>query len=365
MPANNGNLQYIPITKLLFDPKNPRLPSSVNGENERAVLDWMLKEGTIIELMSSIGEQDYFPGEPLLAVPSKKNGFYEVIEGNRRLAAIKLLHNPELATRKGRSTKVVSEEAKHKPDTLPALVYKKREDILDYLGYRHITGIKEWDPLAKARYLSQLQQKFLNLPAGEQYKSLARIIGSRADYVARMLTGYSAYEYMKDENFFDIPDLIEDTLDFSVLTTALNYSNIAEFVGLEHRGDATLANIDRSNLKLLMSWMFEKNSEGMTKLGESRDLKNLSAIVSSPRALEAFIDGASLERAYLLTEEPSLLFSKSINEAKARLMDAHENSYLVDEPLKSDSDMLFDVMKLARDLKSIVDTKLFALEPTS
>lgn len=366
MPGANATIKYIPVDKLLFDPKNPRLPSSVKGENERAVLNWMLTDATIIELMSSIGEQGYFPGEPLLAIPAKKKGFYEVIEGNRRLASVKLLRNPELAPTKAKSVQIVSEEAKREPpDVLPALVYEKREKILDYLGYRHITGIKEWDPLAKARYLDQLRKKFSNLSPEEQYRSLARIIGSRADYVARLLTGFGVYEYIDDQSFFKIRGLNEDSFDFSVFTTALNYADIAEFVGLEHRGDTSLTHLNKENLKLLISWMFERYAEGKTRLGESRNLKELSAIVSSPRALEAFIAGVPLERAYLLTEEPALLFSKAINDAKARLMDAHESSYLVDKPLQSDSEMLLDVMKLARDLRSLVENKLFALETES
>ncbi len=48
----------------------------------------MTKVSTIS--MLSIGQQGYFPGEPLLAV--KSNGNYIVVEGNRRLAAVKLLN---------------------------------------------------------------------------------------------------------------------------------------------------------------------------------------------------------------------------------------------------------------------------------
>ena len=59
-------INYSQINSLRFDPHNPRLPPSVDGENEELLLDWMLREGSIIELMASIGENGYFPGEPLL-----------------------------------------------------------------------------------------------------------------------------------------------------------------------------------------------------------------------------------------------------------------------------------------------------------
>src|SRR5256886_5857908 len=51
---------------------------------------WMLDNANIIELMNSIGEQGFFVGEPLVVIPSKTiTGKYEVVEGNRRLTAVR------------------------------------------------------------------------------------------------------------------------------------------------------------------------------------------------------------------------------------------------------------------------------------
>src|SRR5882762_9376812 len=108
MPTNNKSIQYEKVDNLLFDPDNPRFPSTLNGEDEDEVLDWMLKDATIVELMGSIGEQGYFPGEPLLVVPAKKGGKYYVVEGNRRLSAVKLLLKPNLAPTKKKSVQIAS-----------------------------------------------------------------------------------------------------------------------------------------------------------------------------------------------------------------------------------------------------------------
>jgi hypothetical protein len=91
--------ELVPIENLRFDPDNPRLPSSVDGHKESEVLKWMLESATLPELMAAIGEQGYFVGEPLLVVPANKSkgNVYKVIEGNRRLAAVMLLHDPKLA----------------------------------------------------------------------------------------------------------------------------------------------------------------------------------------------------------------------------------------------------------------------------
>ncbi len=89
-------IEYFPYEQLEFDKDNPRLPHSVvNSNNEGDVIDWMLKDASIIELMGSIGEKGFFAGEPLLGIqhpeiPEK----YIIVEGNRRLTAVKLLHHP-------------------------------------------------------------------------------------------------------------------------------------------------------------------------------------------------------------------------------------------------------------------------------
>jgi len=163
MDTASKSVTSIPVSKLHFDPNNPRLPSSVDGKDENNVLEWMLKEATLIELMGSIGETGYSMGEPLLVVPKQDdNTHYYVVEGNRRLAAVKLLSNPETAPIRKVQVKEAAESTKHKPLELPAIVYPQRADITYYLGYRHITGVKPWDPLAKAKYAADLFEQIAN-----------------------------------------------------------------------------------------------------------------------------------------------------------------------------------------------------------
>lgn len=223
--ADQKTTILVPVKNLRFDPDNPRLPSTVNGNKESEVIEWMLDDATLPELMAAIGEQDYFPGEPLLVVPAdqRKDDIYTVVEGNRRLAAVKLLQNPGLAPMGSKKVQIISDEAKKRPGELPALVFDKRDDILRYLGYRHVTGIKEWNPLAKARYLEQLAQKSKGPYSKKKFQAMARTIGSHWDYVARLLTGLAIYKLMESRSFFGIQGLDENDIEFAVLTTALSY----------------------------------------------------------------------------------------------------------------------------------------------
>lgn len=80
---------------LLFDPKNTRIPANRRSNDQRRLLHELLEHEDVKGLASSITKLGLFPNERLVVVSSGKR--FVVLEGNRRLAAIKLLLNPELA----------------------------------------------------------------------------------------------------------------------------------------------------------------------------------------------------------------------------------------------------------------------------
>lgn len=351
--------EWVLLEDLLFDPENPRLPTSKANASDEEVFRYMLEEGKVTDLMQSIGQQDYFSGEPLMAIPSTKHqGKFEIVEGNRRLAALKLLRNPELAPIKQTSVEAIVREAQFKPTEAPVIKYDQRADVIQYLGYRHITGVDQWDSLAKARYLNQLLGLYPNENYGDQLRILSKTIGSRSDYTHKLLTGFALYKDIEGANFFGIPGISEESFSFSVLTTALSYKGIAEHIGLGtglNRFDATV--VHRSHLKELTEWLFKETAEGRTRLGESRNLRTLNAVVLSKRAIEEFRKGRSLEEARLLTDEPKQVFSAAIDHSLRRLKDARDQSHLIDSPSMHDVDALLELARMARDLHEAMKVK--------
>lgn len=159
-PVNSNLIQKISVDHLFFDPDNPRLPEEVDGSDETAVLRWLLNEGNglLPELMGSIAQQGFFPGEPLLVAPRgpKHPDDYVVVEGNRRLAAVKLILAPSKAEKYTKTVNDTADSCKNPAalQMLPSVVYPTRDSVLRYLGFRHVTGVKEWGALAKAKYSS-------------------------------------------------------------------------------------------------------------------------------------------------------------------------------------------------------------------
>ncbi len=357
-----NNIVFLPYEKLEFDKDNPRLPHSVVNSNDEAdVIDWMLKDASIIELMGSIGEKGFFAGEPLLGVADTNNsGKYIIVEGNRRLTAVKLLHHPDLAKRKVNSIKIVADEAKIKPSELPVLLFEKRKEILDYLGFKHITGVKQWSALAKAKHLRELQEHYRgsDIPISEQYRQLAKAIGSRSDFVRELLIGLDVYDKIYENGFFDIKGLDEESIDFGVYYNAFKYSNIPQFLGINKNENLPTKNLDIKKLEEITRWVSEKDSQGRTRLGESRNLSKINAIVKAPEAIALFREGRTLDDALLYTEEPYELFKKSISDSLYSIRDAQKNFHHVSEPQDTDFKTLNELTNIASDLKDLVELKM-------
>jgi len=350
MNSENNLIIMEDINLLKFDPENPRIPSDINKNDEKEILDWMLNDATLIELMGSIGESGYFSAEPLLVVKDG-NGAYIVVEGNRRLAAVKLLNNPELAPRKMKAVSVVVQKAKIKPSHLPIIIYSNRDKIIDYLGYRHVTGIKEWGPLAKAKYLKQLYYRYFEEEQEAIYKKLAQIIGSRADYANKLLIGLALFNEIAEEGFYDIPGLNENTLNFSLITTATSYNKITAFLGLSF-DDLDLTNVNKNHLRELTKWLFERVDSAPARVAESRNLNELSYVVANEKALTAFRQGTPLAQAVLYTEEPDESFHNKVLNAKSEIVYAREISHLLKKtyPYESDVDTLDEIKNISQQL---------------
>ena len=356
------SIEYKNIDDLIYDPKNPRLPSSlVKGDNEKDVINWMLTDAAILELMGSIGEKGFFPAEPLLAVPSVSYpGKFEVVEGNRRLTAAKLLKEPQLADKRKSSIKLIKSEAKFIPDELPVFVFSDRSEILDYLGFKHITGVKPWSALAKAKYLKELQAEYSELSIEDQYKNLAKAIGSRSDYVRDLLVGLAIYEKINENDYFDIDGLNEDSIDFGVYYTALSRANIPRFLGIEKSGVNPTANLNLEHLKEFTEWVSKKTDQGATRLGESRNLTKLSQILyeEDSKALVAFRAGKTLDEALMLTEEPERLFSNSITDSLGKLTLANSLIHRLEIALRSDYENLNETKSLSDNMMLLLQKKM-------
>lgn len=341
----------IDLNRLTFDPKNPRLPHKFyNQEDESLVIDYMIRHENIIELMKSISITGYSDAEPLLVVPNQDN--FIVVEGNRRLAALKLLSNPKLAKIRINTIKEVLEEAEHRPSKIPCIVYEERSDILDYLGYRHITGVKDWGPLEKARYLDQLYSIYsIDRNSTSVYSKLAKMIGSKSDYVAKLHTSLKLYEVANDSAFFDT-EITDNDIDFSWIPTAIGYKGIREFIGLERNSIENIPYLNSENLKKIFIWLFDPKKKVVP---ESRQISQLAKVTEHSEAIEKLKVSGSLDEALLYTSAPKDLFIELLKKSKESLRQAKNAIEQLSEKPKETDNLLEEILKLHKSIEGGIE----------
>ncbi len=337
------------IEQLEFDKENPRLPTSVRGKDDASIIKYLASKTGIENLMSSIGENGFFPGEAIVVTPATPHDSkYIVIEGNRRLAALRLLQDPTLARVPGIASAAAA--ATYRPVQVPVYVVPSREDTLQYLGFRHISGVQRWHPLAKARYLESLFDNAQGEPE-QRYGSVAREIGSNGATVRRNLDALAAYKIIEQMNFYEVADIEEETFQFGTFYTAVSNVEIANFIGTRNDGTPTHPItdpdvIDRTHLGELVKFMFERDARGNTKLGESRNIGKLGTVLANPDSLQALRHGQSLDSAYRLTPHGRDDFVRRMYQAIEELKQANANLYAVTPEDKLACDLVSEASKI-------------------
>lgn len=329
--AKESDVQMVEIKDLELDTLNPRLPEDID-KSPSNMLNYIAKSTAIEDLMSAIAENGFFPGEPLIVIPKAgEDGKFIVIEGNRRLTALKLLLNPYDCDKPSSRMLEICQNISKPILEVPVISRDSRKEILPYLGFRHITGVKQWEPLSKARYIKQLFDFTTDPDPMNRYFEVAKGIGSRRDHIKRNLDALAVYEIIKENDFYGIAKLDEETIKFSILSTALADERLGLFVGTSVEKDGDIfpshpilnkGSLKSDRIKELTRWLYEKGEDRKTKVGESRNLRELAAVVGNSKALTQFRNGAALKVAYQLTEDVTKDFMELLYQSESLLIEA-------------------------------------------
>jgi len=278
-------LYYASHEDLHLDSKNPRLGRHNTAEDlaESAVLE-LMQDWTLDELAVSFIESGFWLQEALLVV--KEKGRFVVIEGNRRLAAIKLLFEAKAGACTSRNwadlaTKA-STAAMRKLENIPYLLASTRKEVHSYLGFRHVSGIMEWKPAEKAEFIARLIEE-----EGLDYDTVRRRIGSKADAVRRHYIAYSLLRQMESVES-DI-DLEKVEKKFSVLYLSLRTAGVRDYLEIDIQASPNKAkrpvlkkNFDK--LTHYARWLF--GHEGTPAIfTDSRKVDRFGKILQSEKAV--------------------------------------------------------------------------------
>ena len=321
--TNNADneVQWVPYDQLLFDHENPRLAGiDPTPDQQDLILEWLWRNKAVNELIDSILTNGYWPHEELFA--TEEDDRLIVLEGNRRLAAVKIILDEGIRRRLRVDISVsLSSEKKATLELLPVVI-KTREEVWSYVGFKHVNGPQAWDSIAKAQYIHRVHQAY-----GISLDEIAKTIGDRHDTVARLFRGYSVLKQAQLRTGFDPDDARQRKFPFSHLWTGIGYASIRAFLGLtrdrlELPDPVPEENLE--NLKEFMIWLYgsQQNDIEPRIKRQNPDLRNLAEVLGSPRGEKVLRAGLPLSAAHAASLGDERLFQDALTQAEAALRSA-------------------------------------------
>ena len=289
MPLSH-TIEFVSLEQLSLDPRNPRLGLGAAEPlaTQERVLE-LMRGWNLEELAVSFLENGFWPQEAVIVV---KEGLYNqpdtlvVVEGNRRIAALRYLQRAFDGNHPSRTWRTLVEGVTPSSELftqIPYILADSRADVIAYLGFRHVTGIKQWDPTQKAEFIASMVDDM-----EMSYDTVRKQIGMQTDTVRR---NYIAYRVVKQIESLDI-EVSEQGLEsrFSVLFLSLREGGVRSFLGIDLGVEPIEAKVPVShamehNLSDFARWLFGTDKQ-RPLFADSRYISSFAKILSNPEAVE-------------------------------------------------------------------------------
>ena len=329
MSPLGAELEFEPLKNLRPDPANPRLPPKLQNASGQRLYTYLERNYDAIIIAESIAEFGYFASEPLVVIPGEGD-LMTVVEGNRRLTALKGLTRPTLRA-KFRNPKRWDELAKRAKSKLPAEIPVIKADTWEeaapLIGFRHIAGIERWRPYPKARFIARLVDD-----DKMKFSEVSALVGDSEAAVRALYRNQAIVEEGREilgDGKMDAENL------FGTFTAALNRRALREYIGVVapgkvKAGEQVLAPKAAARFRELLSWLYGDDDEDPV-IGESRDLGKLARVVESSEALDELRRTRDLALADELAGGPGARLNGQVQRAASYLEAAHGNVRDADE----------------------------------
>lgn len=337
--------EFIAPAELSMDLQNPRMPEAEFADDVEAIR-YLADHADVSELVQSIATSGWYDYEPLIILEDSK----VVIEGNRRLAALRLIADPQLALELGIAIPAPP-HANAQPPLVRVRSVAHRRDARDFIGFKHINGAFKWDSLAKARYAAEW------LDDGGDVTQVSQRLGDNHNTISRLVNGWKVL-HQAEESGFDREQISRRSFAFSHLYTALSRPATREFLGLPDVSDGLLGDNpvpveSLPQLLKLTSWLYGQDGEPTVISSQNPDLGRLVQVLGNKSALSTLEVTRSLDRAWDLAEDKTAKFSVLVYKLVQDIEEALRlsGSYDGDPELSSATD---SISRSARTLAALV-----------
>lgn len=324
---------------------------------QEQLLEWMAAWKLDELALSYLESGGFWSHEPLIVVAEplyRQKKALVVVEGNRRLAALNYLKNAidgHPASHRWESMVADVEIPKRLFSEIPYVLADTREDVQAFLGFRHVTGIKQWDADEKAGFIVQLVDG-----SNLSYDQVARKIGSTAPAVRRHYIAFHVLLQI-EENVADFPREAAERR-FAVLYDSIQKAGAQSYLGLDLNAAPKAARTPVPKKRLRQLAHFSRWIYGTTTVGplvtDTRLISDFGKILESEKAI-AHLEEASapkFEVAFQLAggDEPELV--RLISSACEQIEEALRTIHL----FKTSRDLQKVVRRLGADATRLLST---------
>ena len=349
----------IDVDLLEFDSRNPRLTEFSESpiQNEMDIIKILWDTEDVQELVMSITASGFFRHEPLIVV--KESEKFVVIEGNRRLAAVKVIRDLEVAQRVRANVPPVPPDLLDSLERLPCLV-DTREGTWRYLGFKHVNGPAKWGSYAKAKYIAWVYNTF-----DEPLLQIAQQIGDNHNTVQRLFRGLKVIEQAEDWEVFHRQDRWNRHFSFSHLYAGLSYPGISSFIGVvsaEAEDPKPVPEEKKEELGELCVWLYGSKRKDARPIIRSQNphLRQLDAVLGNRPAIANLRNTRDLQASFTASRPATNRFEESLVAAMENLRDARA---MLSDGYDGSGDLLATaerIVSLATDLQAEMVRKQFA-----
>lgn len=353
-----GKRAFLHPEAMRLDFENPRFAAHLSGaENELDGIRRLLDHADLRELVETIAANGFINFEPLIVL--RQDSAYLVLEGNRRLAAVRLLNRPEWAEDLGVALPPMSDAAKQSLTSIEVQAVASRDDARQFVGFKHINGPHKWDSFAKGTFAANWYRQ--EKDSGVTLRGVARRLGDRHDTIKRLVQGIYVLEQAKKEGLFEPEDRFGSRpFAFSHLYTALTRSGYRRYLGLPERwrdAEPEPDPVSREYLPRLgrvLIWLYgsQSNAEPPVVSSQNPHVKQLGEVLENEVAIRQLEVEQNLTKAYAEIMTPSRKFAEAMVKALQAAESAQQNVYDFDV---EDLSLLQYAQRLSKVANSIYD----------
>ena len=146
----NWPREKVRVADLFLDPENIRLQVEVKSSQEALINDLFVNEKAS-QILESIAANGFFPDEVPVVIKEDKK--FVVIDGNRRVSALKVLNRPEIVPSQEVAVKKLLKNAGQAIKEIEVVVAPDRESVRRFLASKHTQNTRRpWRPLRQAYF---------------------------------------------------------------------------------------------------------------------------------------------------------------------------------------------------------------------